>query len=97
MFHFCIVIFYVMELNSILGNFAAFLTTVSFLPQARKTIKSKNTKQLSLPMYLMFVSGVFLWICYGIMNNQMPIIIGNIITFILAGIILAYKLKDVKS
>ncbi|MCB0456819.1 MAG: SemiSWEET transporter [Flavobacteriaceae bacterium] len=83
-----------MDLTSILGNVAAFLTTVSFLPQAIKTIKSKNTKQLSLPMYVLFVSGVFLWICYGFLNMQLPIIIGNLITFILAGIILLYKLRE---
>lgn len=84
-----------MELTPVLGNIAAFLTTVSFLPQAIKTIRSKNTRQLSLPMYLLFVSGVALWVFYGISNNQMPIIIGNTITFLLAGIILVYKLREV--
>lgn len=83
-----------MEITPLLGNIAAFLTTASFLPQAIKTIKSKNTQQLSLPMYVLFVSGVFLWICYGFLNMQMPIIIGNIVTFILAGIILFYKLRE---
>lgn len=83
-----------MELTAMLGNIAAILTTVSFLPQAVKTIKSKNTQQLSLPMYVLFVSGVFLWICYGFLNMQLPIIIGNIVTFILAGIILFYKLRE---
>ena len=85
-----------MELTPILGNLAAFLTTMSFLPQAVKTIRSKNTRQLSLPMYLMFVSGVALWLFYGIMKNQMPIILGNAVTLIFAGVILAYKLRDVK-
>lgn len=55
-----------MEITPLLGNIAAFLTTASFLPQAIKTIKSKNTQQLSLPMYVLFVSGVIfvdlLWI-----------------------------------
>ncbi len=85
-----------MEWTPILGNLAAFLTTMSFLPQAVKTIRSKNTRQLSLPMYLMFVSGVALWLFYGILKNQAPIILGNAITLILASIILAYKLRDVK-
>jgi MtN3 and saliva related transmembrane protein len=84
-----------MELTPILGNVAAFLTTVSFLPQALKTIRSKNTKQLSLPMYILFVSGVALWICYGVSNKQLPIIIGNAVTFLLAGTILVYKIRDV--
>jgi MtN3 and saliva related transmembrane protein len=85
-----------MELTPILGNVAAFLTTVSFLPQAIKTIRSKNTKQLSLPMYLLFVTGVALWICYGVSNKQLPIIIGNAVTLLLAGTILIYKLLEVK-
>ncbi|HPF10133.1 MAG TPA: SemiSWEET transporter [Flavobacteriaceae bacterium] len=83
-----------MEFNGIIGNVAAFLTTLSFLPQAIKTIRSKNTRQLSLPMYVMFVSGVALWIYYGIRSEQLPIILGNAITFVLAGTILAYKLRN---
>ncbi len=83
-----------MELTPIIGNVAAFLTTVSFLPQAIKTIRSRNTKQLSLPMYLLFVTGVALWICYGVSNKQLPIIIGNAVTLLLAGTILVYKLLE---
>jgi MtN3 and saliva related transmembrane protein len=43
---------------------AAFSTTISFLPQAIKTIKTKDTKALSLPMYLLFTFGVFMWLIY---------------------------------
>ena len=82
-----------MEFSSIIGNIAAFLTTFSFLPQALTTIKTKDTKGISLPMYVMFVLGVSFWLYYGIMENQMPIIIGNFITLIFAGIILFYKVK----
>ncbi|MBT8261551.1 MAG: SemiSWEET transporter [Bacteroidia bacterium] len=85
-----------MDLTNLLGNVAAFLTTISFLPQAIKTIRSGNTKQLSLPMYLLFVSGVLLWILYGLSNNQLPIILGNGITFLFAGTILTYKLIDLR-
>ena len=85
-----------MEWTPIIGNIAAFLTTMSFLPQAIKTIRSKNTRQLSLPMYVMFVSGVALWLFYGILNNQLPIILGNALTLIFAGIILVYKLRDLR-
>ena len=82
------------DLTAVVGNVAAFLTTFSFLPQAIKTIRSKNTRHLSLPMYLIFVSGVSLWIWYGIANEQTPIIAGNAITLLLAGTILWYKLKE---
>lgn len=86
-----------MDLTAVVGNVAAFLTTISFLPQAIKTIRSRNTRQLSLPMYLLFVTGVALWVCYGVFSNSTPIIIGNVITFILAGTILWYKLREVIS
>ena len=83
-----------MDITSIIGNIAATLTTISFLPQAIKTIKTKDTGGLSLPMYFMFVSGVSLWLIYGMMNKQMPIIIGNLVTLLLAGIILGFMLND---
>ncbi|HBB48190.1 MAG TPA: glutathione synthetase [Flavobacteriaceae bacterium] len=83
-----------MELISLVGNCAAFLTTISFLPQAIKTIKSRDTRQLSLPMYLLFVAGVALWIVYGLHVNSMPIIVGNVITLLLAGSILTVKIKS---
>lgn len=75
-----------------MGTIAAILTTASFLPQAIKTIKTKDTKGISTGMYSMFVVGVFLWIIYGIQIKDMPIIIANIITFILASIILGFKI-----
>jgi MtN3 and saliva related transmembrane protein len=83
-----------MELFSMVGNLAACLTTISFLPQAIKTIKSKDTRQLSLPMYVLFVAGVALWIVYGLSVNSMPIIVGNVITLLLAGSILVVKIKS---
>ncbi len=83
-----------MNAINIIGNIAALLTTVSFLPQAIKTIKTKDTKSLSLPMYMLFVIGVFLWIIYGLYSKQTPIIIGNIITFIFTAVILSYKLVE---
>lgn len=82
-----------MDITGIIGNVAALLTTVSFLPQAIKTIKTKDTDSLSFPMYLLFVTGVALWLVYGTINKQMPIIVGNLVTLILAGIILGFLIK----
>ena len=82
-----------MDVFSLIGNLAACLTTISFLPQAIKTIKSRDTRQLSLPMYVMFVAGVALWIVYGFLVKSMPIIVGNVITLMLAGSILTVKIK----
>ncbi len=83
-----------MDNTTIIGNIAAILTTTSFLPQAIKTIKTKNTAGLSLPMYLLFVLGVTLWLIYGLLNKQIPIILGNSITLLLAGVILGFMIKE---
>jgi MtN3 and saliva related transmembrane protein len=48
-------------------------------------------------MYVLFVLGVGLWLLYGMLNNQMPIIAGNLITFILAGTILLFMVKGLLS
>lgn len=82
-----------------MGTIAAILTTASFLPQAIKTIKTKDTEGISTVMYSMFVVGVFLWIIYGIQLRDMPIIVANVITFVLASIILGFKIfvKPTKS
>lgn len=75
------------------GYLAAFLTTFSFLPQAIKTIKEKDTKSISLVMYLMFTFGVLSWLLYGIFTKDLPLLLANLVTFILAVIILSLKLK----
>ncbi|WP_239056043.1 SemiSWEET transporter [Fusobacterium sp. IOR10] len=80
----------------ILGLIAAILTTVSFLPQVIQVVKTKNTKSISLGMYLMFVLGVVLWAIYGFLMKDRPVFIANLITFCLSFIILIYKLKEVK-
>ncbi len=85
-----------MDLNLFIGNIAALLTTLSFLPQAIKVIRTRDTKSLSLPTYIMFVSGVMLWFMYGIRSGQLPIILGNLITFVFAAIILICKLLEKK-
>lgn len=75
------------------GLLAAVLTTSSFLPQAIKVIKEKNTSGISLGMYSMFTAGVFLWLIYGIGRSDFPVIIANAVTFVFAGTILAMKIK----
>lgn len=75
------------------GLLAAVLTTASFLPQAIKVIKEKSTSGISLGMYSMFTSGVFLWLLYGISRNDFPVIIANAITFVFASTILIMKIR----
>ena len=82
-----------MDLITILGLVAATLTTVSFLPQAVQTWKTKKTKDISLPMYATFTLGVFLWLIYGLLLKSLPIIAANVVTLILASCILILKIK----
>ena len=82
-----------MDIPNIIGIVAGIFTTLAFLPQVIKTWKMKETKDLSLGMFLMFTLGVLLWLIYGIMINSMPVILANAGTIILAGIILFFKLK----
>jgi MtN3 and saliva related transmembrane protein len=82
-----------MEIYTLIGLAAATCTTLAFLPQAIKVIKTKQTKDLSLVMYSIFTLGVFLWLMYGILVRDAPLIIANIITLILAAIILTMKIK----
>ena len=75
------------------GFFAAFCTTISFLPQVIKVYKTKSTKDISLYMFLIFTIGTFCWLIYGILESSLPIIMANTITLILSVIILLYKIK----
>lgn len=81
----------------VIGIVAAFLTTASFVPQAWKVLRTRETGAISLVMYSMFTAGVATWLAYGILTTQWSIIIANAITVVLAGIILVMKLRAVAS
>lgn len=82
-----------MTIVTILGFTAAALTTGSFLPQAIKTIRTKDTRSISLFMYLLFSIGTLLWLLFGLLSNNIPIVVANAITLVFAVIILIYKIK----
>ncbi|XOV79115.1 MAG: SemiSWEET transporter [Aestuariibacter sp.] len=70
-----------------IGYMAASLTTISFLPQAVKTIRTGDTSAISLAMYSIFCTGVFLWLVYGLALNNWPMTLANSVTLVLAGVI----------
>jgi MtN3 and saliva related transmembrane protein len=82
-----------MTFTTLLGVLAGILTTISFVPQLLKTWRTKSAKDMSLPMLMSFCAGVFLWLVYGILIQSIPVILANLITLILALIILGLKLK----
>ena len=83
-------------MEDIIGTIAATLTTVAFIPQAVKVIRTHQTRDISLSMYLIFSTGVAFWFMYGIMLDSLPMIIANIVTFIFAFTILIIKIKNGK-
>lgn len=79
------------EFTEVVGFVAAVLTTTAFLPQAWKSWRTRDLSGVSLPMYSLFTAGVALWLCYGIMLGEWPIIVANVITLALAGVVLVLK------
>lgn len=75
------------------GYVAASLTTVAYLPQALKIIKLKKTDEISLAMYILACSGVFLWLIYGLLIGDLPLILANGITLLLGLTVLFFKIK----
>lgn len=76
-----------------IGYVAATLTTLAFVPQAAKTIRSRDTSGISLGMYVVFTIGIVGWFIYGIALGSWPMIVSNAITFVLAAVILVLKLR----
>ncbi|MBL7888154.1 MAG: SemiSWEET transporter [Bacteroidia bacterium] len=82
-----------MDITTIIGLLAATCTTASFVPQVVQILKTKNTQGISLGMYVIFTFGIACWLVYGFYLNELPIIIANSITLILAATILIFKIK----
>lgn len=76
-----------------MGYVAATLTTLAFVPQALKTLRSRNTRDISLSMYAVFTVGIGFWLGYGIWLESWPMIGCNAITLLLSGVILGMKLR----
>ena len=82
-----------MEQSLLIGSIAAVCTTWAFIPQVMKTIQTKDTSSISLSMYIIFTFWVGCWLVYWLIIHELPVIIANSITCILASIVLLYKIK----
>ena len=80
------------NLVDLLGFLAGIFTTIAFIPQVLKTWNSKSAEDVSLLMFIFFLLGVLLWCVYGWEIHSIPVIIANIITFLLALSIVVLKL-----
>ncbi len=76
-----------------IGLAAAFCTTVSFVPQVMRTWRTRSTEDISLSMFLVFTIGIFLWLLYGLLTADLPVIAANAVTFVLSAIILGFKIR----
>ena len=83
-----------MDNTTIIGSLAAVLTTISFIPQAVRVIRTRHTRDLSLWMYLILTTGVLLWLVYGILLQNYPMIYANGITLVFTLIILGMIIKE---
>lgn len=80
-------------MSELVGYVAAILTTVSFVPQAIRTLRTRDTAGISLAMYVMFTTGAGCWLIYGIAIGSLPVILANAITCSLSLVILLLKLR----
>lgn len=83
----------IMDGTTFIGLIAALCTTASFLPQVIKTLRSKQTKDISLLMYAILTTGIFFWLVYGILLKDFPLILANVISFSLSMCVLVMKLR----
>ncbi len=81
-----------MTTHDLIGYAAAALTTGSFVPQAILTLRTRDTRGISLSMYSAFTVGVALWLVYGVSLGEWPIVVANAVTLALAATILGTKL-----
>lgn len=75
----------------IIGIIAGICTTISFIPQIIKILKTRHVRDISLYMFVILTTGIFLWLVYGIFLEQFPIILANSVSFILCLFILLAK------
>ena len=82
-----------MEFVTAVGFMAGALTTVAFLPQLQRTWRTRSADDVSLAMLLTFTTGVLLWFVYGLLVQSWPIVVTNVVTFLLTAAILVLKLR----
>ena len=82
-----------METSDVLGYIAATLTTVAFVPQVWRTLRTHDVSGISLKMYSVFTVGVAVWLAYGIVLKEVPMIVANGLTLVLACAVLVMRVR----
>ncbi len=81
----------------LIGYIGAFMTTAAFFPQTWQVIRTRDTRSISLAMYILFTLGICFWLIYGVMIESFPVTIANAITLVLSSIILYMKINETKA
>ena len=76
-----------------IGTLAAFVTTICWVPQAVRILRTRDTRAISLWMQAAMTGGIFLWLVYGVLISNWPLIWSNVVTFMLVSAILWLKLR----
>ena len=82
-----------MDPVAVIGYVAGAFTTVAFMPQLARALRTKSTGDLSFPMLVMMFSGVSLWSLYGVFVEAFPIIVSNGIMAVLIVALMVLRLK----
>ncbi len=82
-----------MDYITIIGLTAGALTSISFFPQVLQIHRTKQAKDLSLPMFIILTIGIFLWLIYGILSKSLPVVMSNTIAFVFCSYIIIMKIK----
>ena len=82
-----------MALLDYTGYLAALCTTGAYIPQVLRVWRTRSTTDISLKMFLVLVTGLALWLTYGLWRGEMPLVLANGTTLVLASTILYFKLK----
>jgi MtN3 and saliva related transmembrane protein len=82
-----------MAFSTTVGLLAAICTTVSFVPQVLKAWRTRSTADISVGMFVLLVVGITLWLLYGVLLGDPPLILANFVTLCLTGVILLLKLR----
>ena len=85
------------DYSNLIGASAALLTTIAFLPQAYKSYKTRDLSGISLPMYSILTLGVGLWLVYGVLIGDWPLMVSNAITLCSSIVILILKILQIKT
>jgi len=80
-------------ITTLIGLLAATCTTGSFLPQVIRAWRTRSTRDVSALMFALLVTGNALWLLYGVLIGDLPLVVANLITITLVTIILALKLR----